>query len=214
MTRTSLRSTGAGTIAAAPTRRSRNQHRRRSPELHRPLKRNKTPPDVQRLDPAYVSSAAGPAKPDGKLKRNVDVGQQPQCRRAGRCRSVCVRARWNGRRLARAREGSGYGQRYHCRCCRIWRSLSMTPYVAALDRCRHHRRRPDQAKPKSASAPIARAPSSAPEICEQQSAKKKCRRRPAAAAPPSRPVQVGLRQSSLESAPPRARTRLRRVTQM
>ena len=36
-------------------------------------------------------------------------------------------------------------------------------------------------------------------------AKKKCRRRPAAAAPPSRPVQVGRRQSALESAPSRAR---------
>ena len=59
---------------------------------------------------------------------------------------------------------------------------------------------PDQAKPPSASAPI---PSSIvrPRICEQRSAKKKCRRRPAAAAPPSRPVQVCLRQSSLESAP-------------
>jgi hypothetical protein len=34
------------------------------------LRRNKTLPDVQRLDLAYVSSAAGPAKPDGKLKRN------------------------------------------------------------------------------------------------------------------------------------------------
>ena len=37
------------------------------------------------------------------------------------------------------------------------------------------------------------------------STKKKWRRRPAAAAPPSRPVQVGRRQSALESAPPRAR---------
>jgi hypothetical protein len=60
-------------------------------------------------------------------------------------------------------------------------------------------------KPTSASAPIARAPSSAPESANNNSAKKKCRRRPAAAAPPSRPVQVGLPQSSLESAPPRAR---------
>ena len=40
-------------------------------------------------------------------KRNVDVGQQPQRRRAGRCRSVGVRARWNRRRL-RAR---AWGQR-------------------------------------------------------------------------------------------------------
>jgi len=42
-------------------------------------------------------------------KRNVDVGQQPQRRRAGRCRSVGVRARWNRRRLARARGGSEKG---------------------------------------------------------------------------------------------------------
>jgi hypothetical protein len=47
-------------------------------------------------------------------------------------------------------------------------ALIMTPYLAALDRRRHHRRRPDQAKPTSASAPIARAPSFPPGICEQQ----------------------------------------------
>ena len=73
--------TGAGTIAAAPTRRSRHQHRRRSPELHRP------PPKLPTTIPR---------------KRKVDVGQQPQRRPAGRCRSVCLRARWNWRRLARA----------------------------------------------------------------------------------------------------------------
>jgi hypothetical protein len=39
------------------------------------LRRNKTLPDVQRLDLAYVSSAAGPARPDGELKRSCDVGQ-------------------------------------------------------------------------------------------------------------------------------------------
>ena len=43
---------------------------------------------------------------NNSTKKNVDVGQQPQRRPAGRCRSVCVRARWNRRRLARAREGS------------------------------------------------------------------------------------------------------------
>jgi hypothetical protein len=46
------------------------------------LRRNKTLPDVQRLDLAYVSSAAGPAKPDGKLKRNWRSAAQPA--RAGR----------------------------------------------------------------------------------------------------------------------------------
>jgi hypothetical protein len=39
-------------------------------------------PDVQRLDLAYVSCAAGPAKPDGKLKRNWRSAAQPA--RAGR----------------------------------------------------------------------------------------------------------------------------------
>ena len=43
---------------------------------------------------------------------------------------------------------------------------------------------------RSASAPIERAPSSAPESANNNSAKKNCRRRPAAAAPPSRPEQV------------------------
>jgi hypothetical protein len=34
------------------------------------LRRNITLPDVQRLDLAYVSCAAGPARPDGELKRS------------------------------------------------------------------------------------------------------------------------------------------------
>jgi 3-Oxoacyl-[acyl-carrier-protein (ACP)] synthase III C terminal len=55
MPRSWLRSTGAGTIAAAPTRRSRRQHRRRSPDLHR-------------LRPKLRTT--------NSLKRNVDVGQQ------------------------------------------------------------------------------------------------------------------------------------------
>ena len=45
------------------------------------------------------------------LKRNGDVGQQPQRRPGGSSRSVCLRARWNRRRLARAREGSQDGER-------------------------------------------------------------------------------------------------------
>jgi hypothetical protein len=44
-----------------------------------------------------------------------------------------------------------------------------------------------------------------PESVNNNSAKKEMASRPAAAAPPSRPVQVGRRQSALESAPPRAR---------
>jgi len=31
-------------------------------------------------------------------------------------------------------------ERPDCRCCRIWRSLPMTPYLVAPDRRRHHRR--------------------------------------------------------------------------
>ena len=45
------------------------------------------------------------------LKRTGDVGQQPQRRPAGPSRSVCVRAHWNRRRLARARGGSESGKR-------------------------------------------------------------------------------------------------------
>ena len=138
---------------------------------------------------AYQSShrfiPRGSAQADAKLKRTVDVGQQPQRRPAGRCRSVGVRARWNRRRLVRAREGSQYDRR-----CQI-------PLIFP-SRCSAGRR-PDQAKPTSASAPVARAPASTAEAANN-SAKKNCRRRPAAAAPPSRPVQVGRRQSALESA--------------
>jgi hypothetical protein len=36
----------------------------------RTRKKKKTQPDVQRLDLAYVSCAAGPARPDGELGRN------------------------------------------------------------------------------------------------------------------------------------------------
>jgi hypothetical protein len=158
------------------------------------------------LPPAPPTSPSPPTAPSfapnqNSQKRNVDVGQQPQRHPAGRCRSVCVGACWNRRRLARAREGREHDQRRpHCRCCRIWRSLLlMTPYLAALDRRRHHRRRPTRRSPRQH-----RRPSSivAPESANNNSAKKKCRRRPAAAAPPSRPVQVGLRRSLLESAPP------------
>ena len=53
-----------------------------------PLRRNKTLPG---LDLAYVSSAAGLAKPDGKLKRSGDGGQQP--RSAARGASGSLRSR-------------------------------------------------------------------------------------------------------------------------
>ena len=55
--------------------------------------------------PAIISASRA------RVGENVDVGQQPQRRPAGRCRSVDVRARWNRRRLARAREGSHHDQR-------------------------------------------------------------------------------------------------------
>jgi hypothetical protein len=82
----------------------------------------------------------------------------------------------------------------------------MTPYLPALDRRRHHRRRPTR-RSRHQHRRRSRAPASAPKSANKQSANEKCRRRPAAAAPPSRPVQVGRRQSALESAPPRARAR-------
>ena len=41
---------------------------------------NRHGPQPQR---SKVSCAAGSARPDGELKRNVDVGQQPQRRAAG-----------------------------------------------------------------------------------------------------------------------------------
>ena len=153
-------------------------------------------------------------------KRNVDVGQQPQRHPAGRCRSVSVGACWNRRRLARAREGREYDQRrqipliFPIRSAQRAREsapLSVLQNLAALTldpvaRCarpapppptrrsrRQHRRR---------SPEVHRPP---PKSANNNSAKKNCRRRPAAAAPPSRPVQVGRRQSALESARPRAR---------
>ena len=67
-------------------------------------------------------------------------------------------------------------------------------------RRRHYRRRPTR-RSRHQHRRRSRAPSSAPEPANNNPPKKKCRQRPAAAAPPSRPVQVGLRQGSLESAP-------------
>ena len=101
--RTSLSSTGA---ADQHHRRQRRQRRRRrgghvivrSPRIPdltivRPepdfRKKQNTLPDVQRLDLAYVSCAAGPARPDGELKRRGDVGQQPQRHPGGSSRSAC-----------------------------------------------------------------------------------------------------------------------------
>ena len=49
----------------------------------------------------------------------------------------------------------------------IFRSLSMTRYLPALDRRRHPRRRPDQAKPISIGADRASA-IVRPRICQQQ----------------------------------------------
>jgi hypothetical protein len=69
----------------------------RSPELHRP-------PESANNNP---------------LKRNGDVGQQPQRRPAGSSRSLCLRARWN-RRTPRARvRGAIKVNPAHCQCCRF-----------------------------------------------------------------------------------------------
>src|SRR5208282_5941598 len=46
------------------------------PEPNFSSKKQKTLPDVQRLDLAYVSCAAGPARPDGELKWNRRGRQQ------------------------------------------------------------------------------------------------------------------------------------------
>jgi hypothetical protein len=77
----------------------------------------------------------------------------------------------------------------HCQCCRFSDLLSMTPYLAASTDVSIGANRPT-----SIVAPNRKS-------ANNNSAKKKCRRRPAAAAPRSRPVQVGRRRSSLESAP-------------
>ena len=166
---------------------------------------------------AAASSSRRPDRPSSIVapQRTGDVGQQPQRRPAGPSRSVCVRAHWNRRRLARARGGSESGKRcqipliFPIRSGRsaeraresaplsvlqIFRSVVDDP--AALDRLRHHRRR------RSGRSIVISSPRS-PELHRRPA--KNWRRRPAAAAPPSRPEQVGLRQSSLESAPPRAR---------
>ena len=159
------------------------------------------------------------------LKRTVDVGQQPQRRRAGRCRSVGVRARWNRRPFARAREGSESGKRcqipliFPSRSGRsaeraresapltvlqIFRSVVDDPVAG----CARSAPAPSPPRPGEADVSIGadrRAPASAAESANNNSAKKNCRRRPAAAAPPSRPVQVGRRQSALELAALRAR---------
>jgi hypothetical protein len=86
----------------------------------------------------------------------------------------------------------------HCQCCRFSDLLSMTPQLAALDRRGHHRRR------RSGRSIVISSPRSPerhrrpePESANNNSAKKNWRRGPAAAAPPSRPEQVGLRQSSV-----------------
>ena len=76
---------GCARPAPAPSPARRPHHHHRSPRS----------PDRQRPPPTLPTPIP--------RKRNVDVGQQPQRRPAGRCRSVCLRARWNRRRLARAR---------------------------------------------------------------------------------------------------------------
>src|SRR5208282_2657448 len=88
------------TSSSAPIARAPSSAPKRIP--HFASKKQKTLPDVQRLDLAYVSCAAGPARPDGELKRRSDGGQQPQRRPVGASRSRC-RPR-SCRRGPRARE--------------------------------------------------------------------------------------------------------------
>ena len=135
------------------------------------------------------------------LKRKWRHRQQPHSRLepVDLLGAAGLTARWN-RRSSRARvKGCP-----HCRCCRIWRSLPMTPYL----RCPRPAPAPSPPpQPGEADVSIGadrRAPSSPPRSANNNSTKmRECRRRPAAAAPPSRPVQVGLPQSALESAPDR-----------
>jgi hypothetical protein len=71
----------------------------------------------------------------------------------------------------------------------------MTPYLPALGRRRLQRRRPDQAKADVSIDADRPSASVCRRICEQQFRQKE--KSPSAS---SRPVQVGLPQSSLESA--------------
>ena len=169
--------------------------RKNRPERHRP------PPNLPTTIP---------------LKRTVDVGQQPQRREAGRCRSVGVRARWNWRRLARARDHSYHDQR--CQIPLIFPSRSgrsaeraresattvgAAEFAIVVDdpvpRCARSAPAPSPPpRPGEADQHRRRSPERhrpPPEFANTNSAKKNCRRRPAAAAPPSRPEpvkQVGL----------------------
>jgi hypothetical protein len=110
-----------------PTRRSRHQRRRRS----------------------RAPSSAPESANNDPLKRNVDVGQQPQHRPAGRCRSVCVRARWN-RRPPRARERTASTVNASFRPP-IGRSAGRSSYPIG------HRRRRRRARPRETKKEIARS---------------------------------------------------------
>ena len=105
--------------------------------------------------------------------------RRPTADSAGSSRSVCRSTRPGGSsRSPRAREGSEHelrgqilmivqcrgrrsaaramSKRPHCQCCRFSDLLSMTPYLAALDRRRHQRRHDRHHR----IATTARAPSS------------------------------------------------------
>jgi hypothetical protein len=84
-----------------------------------------------------------------KRHRRIIFPQLEICLAPGRSRSVGIAPHG----VTRARD--------HNECGALGDRLSTTPYLAALDRRRRYRRRPDQAKPTSSSvAPTARAPSS------------------------------------------------------
>jgi len=97
-------------IARAPSSPRPGADGRMSPELHRQPR-----PIPKKEKSATMASSRSAAQPA----------------RAGRSADRAQRA---GAPLARARKRNHIGQRGHCQCCGIWRSLSMTPLLAALAR--------------------------------------------------------------------------------
>src|SRR5271170_7515417 len=127
------------------------------------------PPDQAKPTSASAPIARAPSsapnlRPTIPPKRNVDVGQQLQRRPAGRCRSVGIGARWNRRRLARAHKGRVHGIRCPLSVLQNLAIVADDPVAACPPPAPAPAPPPDQAKPTSASAPIARAPSSAPNL--------------------------------------------------
>ena len=151
-----------------PRRRSRRQHR--SPELHRRPRTGICQPTIPLKQKWRRRPAA--AAPTRRLEQVGLPQSSPGNRRASRAR---VTAANSGRTLPNSDDRSvpqppqrcaSESKRPHCQCCRISDLLSMTPYLAALDRRRHHRRRPTRRSRRQHRSPeLHRRPEP---ICEQQ----------------------------------------------